>query len=212
MNDLTILSIMRNSTPYLSRYLSQLSSAFAHFHYPHLVVCEGDSDDGTRERLESLDLRANFTLLRLDTGGPLWPSVSHPSRWRQLETVWNACLDALEPTRIAVCVESDLIWDWPTLEALITHVENGLCDVACALVMRDTPQTGLYFYDTNAFTRDGAHFSNYLPYHPALAGGERFVELDTGGGMLVTTYATLRRARWKDQCVLRSEERRVGKE
>jgi hypothetical protein len=102
-------------------------------------------------------------------------------------------------------VESDLIWDWPTLETLIAHVEARFCQVACALLMRDTPQTGLYFYDTNAFRKDGQNFSNYRPFHPALQGGDRFVELDTGGGMLVCTYPALRRARWKDQCVLHFE-------
>jgi hypothetical protein len=189
MNDLTILSIMRNSLGYLARYQAQVNAAFAHFERPHLILCEGDSDDGTKAALEQLEVAGDFTLLELNTGGPLWPSISHPSRWRQLELAWNTCLSGLEPTEIAVCVESDLIWDWPTA-------------VACPLLLRQTPATGLYFYDTNAFCTDGQHFRNAWPYHPALGGGERFIALETGGGMLVTTDAWLRRARWEDACVL----------
>lgn len=204
MYDLTIFSIFRDSAHYLERYAQQVKTAVAHAAQAHLVWLEGDSLDDTPVRLQELSetLEADVTLVKFDTGGPYWPSINHPDRWRQLEACWNRALKYLEPTRMAVCVESDLIWDWPTLEGLVSLVDSGCCEVACPMLMRSTPQTGPYFYDTNAFTKDGQHFTNGLPYHPALRSGERFVTLDTAGGLLVSTGAQLSRARWRDQCVL----------
>lgn len=202
--DITFLSILRDSTPYLARYGDQLASALVHFERGHVIWVEGDSTDDTQARLRALGeaLPADVTLVECTTHGPHWPSSDHPARWRQLETVWNTALSQLQSTRWAVCVESDLIWDWPTLQALLEHLEADRADVVCPLLLRDTPQTRLYFYDTNAFCKDGQHFNNYPPYHPALSCGDTLVTLDTGGGMLVTRGTWLTLARWRNRCVL----------
>lgn len=205
MYDITLLSIFRDSAAYLDRYIDQVEEALDPFEKPHLIWLEGDSMDDTFEKLTALSEQtvADVTLIQFDTNGPYWPSIDHPMRWQQLEACWNKALSYLEPSAICVCVESDLIWRWPTLRTLIGDVQAGLCEVACPMLMRHAPQMGDYFYDTNAFCKDGQHFTNLWPYHPALLNEERFVPLETGGGMLVTNSDSLSQARWQDKCVLR---------
>lgn len=214
--ELTILCIMRDSLSYLDRFIAQVNGAFDAHQPAHLIICEGNSVDGTKERLAQIvadgdgEVHGDVTICELDLD---WQTpkgnINHPSRWRILETAWNECLKYLEPTRYAVCVESDLIWDGLMVDKMIHRLDLGIADVMCPMLMRETPVMGKYFYDTNAFRLDGQNFQNYPPYHPALNDPERllgnekhFLRLDTGGGMLVTRGDTLAKATWKNQCVL----------
>lgn len=208
MYDLTILCLMKDSMEYIPRFLAQVNSAFEHFERCHLIVCEGDSKDGTKEYLANLaqpdnkDVKGDVTVVELNINGPSWGSVSSPTRWWALEQCWNANLKQLEPTKYAVCIESDLIWEWPTMKALIGWLDTNQGDVFLPLLMRSTPITGKYFFDTNAFRLHGQNFQNYKPYHPEFDETKRFMQLDTGGGMLVTHGDLLSKAIWKSQCVL----------
>jgi hypothetical protein len=213
MYDLTIFCLMRDSMGYMDRFISQVNSAFAHFERCHLVITEGDSVDGTKERIAQLatdgdtTVNGDVTVVELNMQNARWPgNANHPNRWYALETAWNTNIQQLEPTRYAVCVESDLIWDWPVLEKMIQHLEAGVGDVVLPLLMRDTPQTGVYFYDTNAFRLNGVNFANQAPYHPEWRDDAEFMRLDTGGGMLVMRGETLSKAVWKKQCVLHYAE------
>lgn len=205
--NLTILSIMRDSLGYFDRYLAQVNDAFSHFERCHLILCEGDSVDGTKARLAQIadaadtTVNGDVTVTTLDQGNPLMGHADHPRRWFALENAWNENLKHLEPTQYAVCVESDLIWAWPVLDKMIKRLDAGDGDVLCPLLMRDTPASGLYFFDTNAFRLHGQNFANYPPYHAELV-ADRLLTLDTGGGMLVTRGETLAKATWKDKCVL----------
>lgn len=212
--DLTILCIMRDSLGYLDRCIAQVNSAFEHYPHCHFIVCEGDSADGTKQRLAQIaadgdtEVRGDVTVCELDLN---WTTprgnVNHPSRWRQLEAAWNECLKHLEPTRYAVCVESDLIWTPDILNKMIAHLEAGRGDVMLPMLMRDTPVMGHYFYDINAFRLNGVNFSNYPPLHPDFRPDEQgLLQLDTGGGMLVMKGETLSNATWKNQCVLHYAE------
>lgn len=208
MYDLTILALIKNSMEYLPRFLAQVNSVFEHYERCHLILCEGDSTDGSKDYLSILaqpsngDVKGDVTIIELNVNGPSWGSISAPGRWWALEQCWNANLKELEPTKYAVCVESDLIWDWQTMKTLIGWLDSGQGDVFCPLLMRDTPTTGHYFFDTNAFRLHGINFQNYQPYHPEWEDGKRFMQLDTGGGMLVTHGDRLAKATWKSQCVL----------
>ncbi len=137
-----------------------------------------------------------MTLVECKTGGPYWPSIDHPQRWRQLEVVWNTALAYLEPTTYAVCVESDLIWDVDTLLACIEQLGEG--DAVAPLLLK-----GDIFYDTHGFSRHGQPFSNGAPYIPDWDGQPRLVACDSLGGLVVTTYPVLCRATWRDGCRLR---------
>lgn len=208
MYDLTILALIKDSMTYLPRFLAQVNSAFEHFERCHLILCEGDSIDGSKEYLNVLartdndDIKGDVTIIELNIKGPSWGSVSSPSRWWALEQSWNANLKELEPTKYAVCVESDLIWTWDTLKTEIGWLDTGTGDVFLPLLMRETPASGKYFYDTNAYRLHGQNFANYKPYHPEYDETKRFMQLDTGGGMLVTHGDLLQKAVWKSQCVL----------
>lgn len=208
MHDLTVLSIFRNSTAYLDRYAAQVKSVMAAkpdwtFQF---IWLEGDSTDDTVLKLNALwgDVKAagaTVAIGKYDHGGPAYASIDHPDRWRQLADVWNRNLQRLVvPTRYAVCVESDLIWQASDMLAMLDHLDNDRCDVAYPLLMlRDTNQ----FYDTHAFhAPDGRGWSAWPPYAPGWDGG-RFVPVSRAGGMVVARGETMRRARWgDDDCVL----------
>lgn len=207
MHDLTILSIFRNSADYLERYEAQLNAAIDTLHGRTMLVwLEGDSTDGTpamltamRERLSNRQL-VDVTCETFNHGGPAYPSVDDPARWRQLAGVWNRCLSLLPEARYAVCVESDLIWEPRALQEMLAHVVLGVADVASPLLMlRDTEQ----FYDTHAYKApDGTGWSAWAPYAPGWDGG-RFVEVSQAGGMVVARGETMQQARWGDNdCVL----------
>lgn len=207
MYDKTVLAIMRDSMPYMDRFISQVASVFEHGNN-HLIITEGDSVDGTKDYLADLAsdgnyiLNADVTIIELDTGTPKMGSISHPRRWRSLEWAWNTNLKYLQSTNYAICVESDLIWTKDVFFKMIEYLSVHKGDVVCPMLMRDTARQGHYFYDTNAFRLNGKNFQNEKPYHPDWNDAERFMRLDSGGGMIVTHGETLAKAEWKNQCVL----------
>ena len=207
MHDLTILSIFRNSATYLDRYAEQVRGVLDAFDGSvRLVWLEGDSVDDTPVRLASLSCEMNeryhadVTLSTFGHGGPPYPSIDTPERWRQLSGVWNRNLAELQPTCYAACIEADLIWQPDDLLTCIKHLDMGICDVAYPLLMlRDTHQ----FYDTHANrTPEGQVWSAWPPYAPQW-NGKRFVPVQTAGGMVVTHGETLADATWGEtDCVL----------
>lgn len=210
MHDLTILSIFRNSTAYLDRYAAQVHELCAAFDGTvRFLWLEGDSTDDTMEGLSELGWQVaesghSASITRHDHGGPVYASIDHPERWAQLASAWNRNLDELTPTRYAVCVESDLIWQASDMLAMLDHLNNDRCDVAYPLLMlRDTEQ----FYDTHAYKApDGSGWSAWPPYAPGWD-GTRFVPVSQAGGMVVTRGETLADARWgADDCVLHFPE------
>lgn len=209
--DLTILSIFRDAAGYLDTYLSQLRAVLPSFGHARLCWLEGDSADDTRERLRVAarefvnDFGAAVSLTRLDTGGPYWPSIDHADRWQQLATCWNANLAQLKPTRLAVCVESDLVWSADALTRCAAYVTEGVADVMSPLLMCGWhPST---FYDTHAtILPDGRPFSHRPPYVPD-HDGSRLVRVATAGGLIVTTGERLAQARWGEHdCILHFPE------
>jgi hypothetical protein len=191
---------------YLSRYLHQVRTAFTvdRVQQAHLILCEGNSTDGTKTRLEALtvaeygEINGDVTVITMDTTAAQFSSVDHPLRWRNLEHAWNTNLAHIEPSEFVVCVESDLIWDATVLHRMLAHLEAGVADVICPMLWHDEPRTK--FYDTNAFVLpDGRHFQNFDPVIPD-HDGSQFVTLKTGGGMLVMRGETAKLAQWRDRC------------
>jgi hypothetical protein len=212
--ELTILSIFRQSETYLDRYFSQIEQAFAlRGGICHAVWLEGDSEDATypllqskKEKLESQG--HHVTLVKFDLKGPYWNSMRDLNRWAQLATCWNRCLEHLLPSKLTVCVESDLIWDPSTIEKIIPKLSSER-KVICPMLMTENSLElfGVdHFYDIWGFSRNGKKFSSFSPYwkpDPVLKEDHQFVQVSTGGGMIVSSYEEKRQAKWAlDCCIL----------
>lgn len=214
MFEMTILSIFRQSASYLPRYFSQIEKAFEFRKGPcHAVWLEGDSNDATfemlkaeKEKLEALGHRA--TLIKFDLSGPHWSSKNnHTQRWLQLGTCWNKCMEGLLPSKITVCVESDLIWDPSVIEKMIPKLDAEH-HVVCPMLMVDggVQLFGFErFYDTWGFSRNGKKFFFYPPYWTPAKGlkeEEELLQVSTGGGMLISTYEHQKKGKWALDCCI----------
>lgn len=202
MTSLTILSIMRNSKGYLDRYFQQIASLTKQFSMVQIIIVEGDSDDGTKQQLQNVALNSEFwqlSVITLDMHTPHYGSISHPDRWHNLETCWNKCMDVLKLlpiTDYVACIESDLIWTPGVLLECVDNLTLGY-DVLCPMLFGQG-----VFHDTNGFRlKTGERFRNHPPIIPNW-NHQRFVELATGGGMLVMRYATALKGVWRDECRL----------
>lgn len=196
----------------MQRYFTQIESLLPYFNHIQLTWLEGDSEDDTWNWLSSQ--RGFFTnaavykgygasrvyvdLIKLDTGGPYWPSVDNSLRWRQLEAVWNACIQTKYETDVVVCVESDLIWEAQDLLNTIKLVRDGVCDVAYPAVFLNNSNR---WWDTNGFSYNGKKFVNEPPYIQDMPEGD-LIEVDTGGGMIACSQIAFQYANWQDTCVL----------
>lgn len=204
MYDLTILSIFRDSTGYLDRYLDQVIQVLPHFDSTCLVWLEGDSIDGTYEALKrdgtalSEAYNVDVILTKYNTGQPYYPSTDNADRWRHLCDVWNRNLSELPETNYAVAVESDLIWDWHAMKACLDHLDKGAAEV----VYPGLWHVRGHFYDTNSFRINGHKFTNQYPHAPGWNGSDRYLEVDSAGGMIVTTGKLMAQAEWRDSCIL----------
>ena len=210
--NLSLYSIFRDSTSYLQRYFEQIKSLTPYFDRVQLTWLEGDSEDDTWNWLKSEKAQCDYgnlyrttqdtgvyvDLIKLDTLGPYWPSVNNSLRWRQLEAVWNACIQDKYDTEVVVCVESDLIWEAQDLLDTVALVRDGVCDVAYPSIFLNNTQR---WWDTNGFSRNGQKFTNEHPYIPGTPVDD-LVEVDTGGGMIACSNIAFEYANWQDTCVL----------
>jgi len=201
-----LASMFRNSSRYLDRYGAQCAALRDALQERgdtlRLIVAEGDSTDDTPVMLpkvlqEHHGLTA--TILKVDHGGPEYGSVNSPERWAQIALVCNVILEKFAKARpkpeAFIWVESDLIWDAPTMLALLGHliatdphpdgsVKPGV-DVACPLCYAKSKENGIV-YDIWGMRKDGVWFNSSRPYHQALVGWQGgLVELDSSGSCLV---------------------------
>lgn len=214
MYELTILSIFRDSQTYLSRYLKQIEEAFNLFAKPcRGIWLEGDSGDATyeilikaKERFEQLG--HCIELIKYETNGPYWPEKNILERWAQLASCWNVCLKALQPSKICICVESDLIWD-PNIILKLAEQLDEKHHVICPMLLIENSQKlmgDFWFYDIWGFSRENKRFHSMKPYWPktrSLIEEERLLQVSTGGGMLIANFKTMSMASWdKNSCIL----------
>lgn len=214
MYELTILSIFRDSQTYLSRYLKQIEKAFALFNKPcQGIWLEGDSIDETydlllkaKKRLESFG--HSIELIKYETKGPYWSEKNIPARWAQLASCWNTCLKALQPSKICICVESDLIWEAEIIPELAAQLDEKH-HVVCPMLLIENSQKlmgDFWFYDIWGFSREKKRFHSMKPYWPkarSLLEEEKLLQVSTGGGMLVAKFGIMSKASWdENSCIL----------
>lgn len=194
--NITILSIFRQAVHYLERYFEQMDDLQAAITQRgdclHLLLGYGDSTDGTGAALfDECSNRFDAHLVDVSHGGKTYGSIEHPERFRQLATIGNRLLGAVPPTADVVgIVESDLIWDAPTLMGLIDHLARV---PAVAPMVMDGPDS---FYDVFAFRKNGLRFVKQPPYHEWLS--DRMMQLDSAGSVLFVRAELARKARLQD--------------
>lgn len=161
--------MFRNSTWYLPRYFKQVDglrrALAARGHSLQLVMAEGDSDDGTWEKLAWYTVVQDAVLVKRAHGGPWWGSADRPDRWTALSWVCNGVLDHVaRDVDALVYVETDLVWKPETMLALLDHlVKHPAVSPMCFTGVGD-------FYDIWGHIKDGVNFSPFPPYHEALEG------------------------------------------
>ena len=210
MNDLTILSIFRQSESYIRQYILQVEEVFARNGGSCSAVwLEGDSRDNTysilleaRKYLESKG--HHVTVVKSDCGGPYWRSIANEQRWRQLSSCWNTCLGYLGESKHTVCVESDIRYEPSVVEELIKCLDEEHHVIYPMLMMDTHPRyTGPeIFYDTWGFSIDNKRFKNLPPYYSTTEEGN-LIKLTSGGGMIVSTYEHQRHGRFgSTNCIM----------
>ncbi len=200
MYDLTILSIFRQSETYLKQYIDQVKEVLLiNGGICNVIWLEGDSTDNTYNILkQAKDVIESETchkvnLIKFNINGHYWPSIQHPARWLQLATCWNKCIDHLEPSRITMCVESDIQYDPSVVHKLIAKIDNNHNVIFPMLMIKGGIENTKkeWFYDTWGFSRGGSKFNNLEPYWSMdedLIEEDELLQVATGGGMVLSTY------------------------
>lgn len=199
-----VCSCFRNASAWLDRYMAQLCG-LRRLLAPHGVLCpiwvEGDSTDNTWEWLLDDAPRMNARLVACDHGGPVYGSIVHPERFRQLARVANAMWRRIPADAdVAILLDGDLFWQPETMVALLNHL--AVYPAVAPRVLHAT-DPGLYsgpgpfWYDTFGFRRNGVRFSNEPPYHPDLDGA--MLQVDSAGACLVMRGDLARGLLWREE-------------
>lgn len=197
----TCCSIFRDSEDYLDRYFLQI----AHLEKAlgeevRLVLAEGDSTDNTREHIEKhlVDHANGDALLNVTHGGPKFGSIDHPQRWAQIATCCNAVMEAAaDHPGPKIYVESDLIWEPPTMIQLLEDL--AVYPAVAPLSMKDGR-----FYDTYGHRGlDGKRFEYAEPYHEVMVRTAPVVEIGSAGSCIVMREDVAAVARFgENDCVV----------
>lgn len=182
MNPLTFGTVFRDATPYLPRWREQLHDLQESWGAPiHVIAVEGDSYDGTYDALKAHPPQvARFTLLHVEHGGPKFPSIDNPQRWKQLALVGNAVLARASLEDADFCyIESDLVWGKDTVTALVRSLFNYPAMAPMSFDLKDPTR----FYDTWGHRKSGTSFASYAPYHPEV--GTAVTAIDSAGSAFV---------------------------
>lgn len=178
-----LASVFRNATGYLDRYQDQIEKLRVHGPV-HVVAVEGDSDDDTWRRLQSLD----FYSLKAEHGGPNYGSIDLQARWRQLAAVCNVAMCAAtrfcQPDEPFVYIEADLMWEPETILTLVDDLTR-VPAVAPMSMIHDQETGTERFYDTYGHTKDGELFELYPPYCDGWD-PDSLIPIDTAGSCFVT--------------------------
>lgn len=171
-------SIFRNAQRYAHNWISQLEGLRSVSGGEEVVgvAVEGDSDDRTYSVLYANRHKIG-EVLKVEHGGPMYPSVIDPQRWRQLSVASNAVLAAANrrcgPHDKFVYVESDLMWEPSMMMGLLAHLDTYAAVAPMSM-------HGERFYDTFGHTKDGKAFASYPPYFPEFT-PDKLALIDTAG-------------------------------
>lgn len=164
-----VLTPFRNAVAGLKRYFSQLSDLRdvlqARGLTMRLIAAEGDSLDGTREKIISHSAKCNIQCEIVDTthGQMKWGSVEDPCRMQAMSDVMNKALDAVRDSdSVAIWIMSDLEWKTDNIVKLIDQAQTDNKSVFAPLALNG--DTDL-FYDTWAYRLSGTRFEQKYPYH-----------------------------------------------
>lgn len=204
--NVTLCSAFRDSSAYIGRYFEQIASLRAALEMRGdclgLVLGEGDSVDDSGEALYAAIVEGRYetTLLDVTHGGPYHGSVAHPERFRQLAYIWNEIWSAIQHNADAVLfVESDLIWDAPTLVALIDHLAV-VPAIAPMVMLERKGYPANCFYDVWSFRKNGQHFNPLPPYDAWL--DSDLMQLDSAGSCIAMRGDLARQLHWPDEDVV----------
>ncbi len=197
-----ILTPFRNARKYLSLYFSQLSSLRTllseHNYSLRLIAAEGDSLDGTRERIihHCRDLNLPLTLIDTTHGHMRWGSVEDPVRMKTMSEVMNKALDQVkESDSVVVWIMSDLKWGPETIAEMIYAAweeEDNYHIFAPSVLLSDGS-----FYDTWAFRwLSGERFSLSFRENRVR---NAFYEISSAGTCLVSRAKVIDQCRATDQ-------------
>ncbi len=197
--NISVISIMRNSLSYIDRYIAQFQ-ALRDVIPLRVVVAEGDSDDGTYAQLGALAGFEDFELHKIEHGGPVFNSTDNPQRWSQIAYVYNTLLDLLEPEGPVILVESDLIWQPETMLGLLKQLGVGIDAIAPLSVkgyydLDGHRLPGERFYDTWGHRwPDGTRFSGELS--EVVSDGKMLRPISSAGSCIVMKEEVARKARF----------------
>lgn len=208
--NIVIGSAFRNSAAAVYDYIDRVSKL--RMLYPQdtirVIAAEGDSFDDTRRRLQQFPFVQHVPC---DHGQRWFGSTEDPDRMVALSKVGNAIFDAVrEDDDVLVYIESDLIWDGPTIAGLIdaAMTRDGGFDVFAPLVY-----VGKRFYDVWGFRHlDGSRFSPFEPLKGLHPQGY-FSEVGSVGSCLVMRGEVARKVRIRnDYCLVGwcEDARRLG--
>lgn len=167
----------------LSSYLKRLdllrNELCFHDHTLYFIAAEGDSKDFTRDHLMMSMSLFDGIVPDCSHGLGWFGSTEAPARMKALQGVGNAILENVpEDADVLVYVESDLLWDVPTIMGLIERLSPEV-DVVAPLTF-----AGDCFYDIFAYRKDSVRFIPFKPYHKDLK-ESGLTEIDSAGSCLV---------------------------
>lgn len=202
--NVVVLTPFRNARKYLPLYFEQMSALKVALGLEgmslRIVAAEGDSLDGTRERLIEMAREYNIPLSVIDTthGHMRWGSVEDPVRMRVMSDVMNAALGQVRDTDdVVVWIMSDLEWDTKDVVGMILAVADSKVefDILSPLAVLDSDR----FYDTWAYRKDGKRFNVNWPFCENLQRGRYLLEIDSAGSCLVMGGEVARDCRADEQ-------------
>lgn len=198
--NVTLCSAFRNATPYLNRYLGQVAGFYealgAQGHALRCVWGEGDSTDQTRAALAAARTMWLTTIVDCTHGGPVYGSIEHEQRFRQLAYVGNQIWAAIpEDTDAVIYVESDLIWEPATLVKLLDWLTTL---PAVVPMIMDSPPAET-FYDVWAFRRNGIRFTKRFPFHADFWPHD-LMWLDSAGSCMALRFRLAQGLHFPDDC------------
>lgn len=194
--NVVIISCFRNAAHYIPRYFDQVQQLrkllLDRGDWLSLLLGYGDSTDGTDVLLhEETSFAIGALLVDVSHGGPRFGSIEHPTRFKQLAKMGNTLLECVSPDADVVgFLESDLIWDAPTLLALIDHLQHV---PAIAPMIMDGPNS---FYDVFAYRKNSVRFTKQPPFHREL--NRTLTEIDSAGSVIFADAYLARKARLSD--------------
>lgn len=194
MSNVTICTPMRDSAGLFEDYASRVYSLEHPQDSLRIVIAEGDSTDGTKEKLANWQREdRRLTVINVDTGLPRYGSVVNEARFAILSEVFNAALAQVDQqwSTHVLFLPDDIHYQPDLLRRLLAHN----VDVVAPLVWTDW-YGFRHFYDTWAFSRNGQHFPNFSQGWAEEHLGDQLLEMETIGGTMLFRSLLLQAGCW----------------